>query len=100
MVEQLSTCPSCGTPFGPRPGPGRPGVYCGESCRRLAEFELRLIARRLDKSICSLRALQAEGASPPFDLEADERRRKMRALRKWIAEDQERLRALLGGRDE
>ena len=41
-------CLVCHRPID-RPQTGRPPSYCGESCRRLAEFEIRRVDRRLSK---------------------------------------------------
>lgn len=41
-----NTCRVCGTITKPKPR-GRPQTYCGEACRRIAEFEIRRIQARL-----------------------------------------------------
>jgi hypothetical protein len=93
MTEKLTTCATCGTPLEPREGPGRPSVYCGEPCRRAAEYRLRSLAKRIDSTELELRRLLAE--RPGFG-NPDERRRRVRLLRKWIAEDTAKMHALLG----
>ena len=94
-MEKLTFCASCGADIEPRSGPGRPSVYCSDPCRRMAEFRIRGLVRRLDKSEVELRALKVGGGF----LDDDDRRRRMRALRRWIALDTARLRAFLGGKD-
>ena len=86
------TCPSCGVDVEQTTGPGRPRVYCGETCRRLAELRLRLLSRRLDKNETDLRELGAGGGfwSPA------ERRSHSRLLKQWIAQDSAELHTLLG----
>src|SRR5262245_31291144 len=49
------TCVRCGSPFEQREGPGRPALYCGEACKRLAEHEVRRIDRRLARYESDLR---------------------------------------------
>lgn len=86
-------CASCGAEIEPHSGPGRPSVYCSEPCRRMAEFAIRGLVRRLDKAEIQLRETKAGGWSGFDD---DDRRARMRALRRWIKADSAKLRALLG----
>jgi hypothetical protein len=48
-VEKLDTkaCLKCGAPI-QGPATGRPKAYCGQVCRRLAEFEIRRLTRQLE----------------------------------------------------
>ncbi len=41
-----SGCVKCGLPLS-QPAKGRPRIYCGPSCRRAAEFELRRVQNAL-----------------------------------------------------
>ncbi len=44
------TCPKCSKEFEfTEGGRGRPPTYCGDTCRRLAEFEIRRVSRELDR---------------------------------------------------
>lgn len=44
-------CVQCGDPLRPRRGgPGRPARYCSELCRRVGEYELRRLLRRLERA--------------------------------------------------
>lgn len=47
MAEKLA-CVKCGGPL-EKPATGRPPRWCSTACRRLAEYELRRINRRLEK---------------------------------------------------
>lgn len=94
-------CPSCGGPIEPHSGPGRPSIYCGEGCRRAAEFSIRGLVRRIDKAELELRELLAPGGiysrvGVSGYLGERERDQRAQALRDWLAQDQGRLRALLG----
>lgn len=93
-MEKL-TCPSCGADVEPSTGPGRPRVYCGETCRRTAEFRIRALAKRIDVNEVDLRDLEAGGGfwSPV------ERRQRVRFLKQWLTADGAELRALLGQSD-
>ncbi|KAB2868478.1 MAG: hypothetical protein IT503_14370 [Burkholderiaceae bacterium] len=90
----MTTCVKCGNLFEREPGPGRPAAYCGATCRRLVEFEIRRLDRRIAAYELEQRALKYDG---PGDDEWNERerQRRMRALRKWLAADEARLRELV-----
>ena len=94
-MDKLTCCASCGADLEPRSGAGRPSAYCSETCRRMAEFAIRGLVRRLDKAEIELRELKAE--SGLYD--DDERRQRVRALRRWIKQDSAKLRALLGAKE-
>jgi hypothetical protein len=92
-VDKL-TCASCGGPLEQHSGPGRPSTYCGEGCRRIAEFRIRALTRRIDRTEVEIRELEFKAR----DREAWDRDawlRRLRALRGWLADDRETLRALL-----
>lgn len=88
------TCARCRATFEREPGPGRLPAYCGLVCRRLAEYEIRRLDRRIAGYEIELRGLKYDG---PDDYQDEERERlkRMRALRKWIADDEARLRDLV-----
>ena len=92
-MEKALACASCSAELEPRSGPGRPSVYCSEGCRRFAEFRIRGIVRRIDRYEVELREVKT--GTGYFD--DDERRARLRALRRWIRNDTAQLRALLGG---
>jgi hypothetical protein len=93
-VEKL-TCASCGGPLEQHSGPGRPSAYCGQTCRRLSEFRIRALTRRIDKAEVEIREL-AERARDREAWDRDQWLRRLRALRRWLADDISALRALLG----
>lgn len=95
-MEKIAICASCGTPLEPHAGRGRPARYCGEPCRRYAEFQIRTIVRRLDKLEIELRELKAGNGY----YDDDERGNRMRNVRRWIKQDSAKLRALLGGNNQ
>jgi hypothetical protein len=87
------SCAKCGAAIERTPGPGRTPSYCGDLCKRLIEYEVRRIDRRLGRYELELRELKAD--TDPLD--EDARQRRLRALRRWIRQDEERLQILLGG---
>lgn len=92
------TCIKCGTAIERAPGAGRPPRYCGDACKRLVEYEIRRLDRRLAGYELEQRGLKYDGTAQ-WDDEEEERQKRMRALRKWIRQDEARLRFLLvGGR--
>lgn len=85
-------CATCGAELpAAKGGPGRPPSYCGVACRRLAELQIRTLSRRIDAYRIEQRELKYRGPEY-FD---DEREKRLRALRRWIRTDEERLRLLL-----
>ena len=84
----------------PPAGPGRPAPYCGSQCKRVAEFEVRRLDRRLGQYYEVLREEQAD-RMPAFgslDRQSSSHARSTdRRLRRWIAKDERRLRELVGG---
>ena len=91
-------CAKCRTPLAPYAGSGRPSAYCGEACRRLAEYEIKRIDRRLARDQLQLREELADRnpADHWIDNLGRTRAQRIRDLRKWIAEDEQRLRELVG----
>lgn len=89
----LMTCSKCGAEFERDPGPGRPRSYCGDLCKRLVEYEIRRIDRRLGAYEVEQRELKADG---PDEFDDEDRQKRLRALRKWIRQDEDRLRVLVG----
>jgi hypothetical protein len=73
-------CPSCGAAVEKGDGPGRPTVYCGKPCRRLAEFQIRTIVRRVDRAE-SLYGDELCRAGVPFDWRIGEPRVGRRSTR-------------------
>jgi hypothetical protein len=92
---QPLTCAKCGSPLERAPGPGRPPSFCGAACKRLVEYEVRRLDRRIADYELEQRGLKFDGP----DHDDRDRQRRMRALRRWIRADRERLRALLGRSD-
>ena len=94
-MGETMLCAVCETDVGPPLAAGRPRVYCGDVCRRVAEHRLRLLSRRLDKNETELRELGAGGGfwSPV------ERRQRSRLLKAWLVEDRAELAKLLGQSD-
>jgi hypothetical protein len=90
-----AACAVCGADLEPRSGPGRPPRYCGEACRRIAEFKLRALVRRIERQEIELRELAVRDGSLG-DEERSERRSRRRVLRRWLEADNRALRALLG----
>lgn len=93
-MPSLMTCARCRATFEREPGPGRPPAYCGVTCRRLAEYEIRRLDRRIAVYELEQRGLKYDGPAD-FDHDEQERQKRMRALRKWIADDEARLRDLV-----
>lgn len=88
-------CPQCGSTL-LQASTGRPRVYCGEVCRRSAEYELRRVQALLTRAE---RAVQTT-AFELSDAEQWELKRLQRRLDFWCAEVAElngRLRRVLAG---
>ena len=98
MTEKPTTCAKCGTALAPYVGTGRPSAYCGEVCRRLAEYEIKRIDRRLAQDQLQLREELADRNEPDawIDNLGRNRRQRIGDLRKWIKADEARLRELVG----
>ena len=96
----LSVCVKCGTQLERAPGPGRPSRFCSQVCKRLVEFELRRIDRRLAGHYEELREERAD-RTPALEAWVDKlgrtRTQRIGDLRRWIAEDEQRLRELVRG---
>ncbi len=95
-MEKPSACLMCGGGI-EQPATGRPRVYCGPTCRRAAEYELRRLQSRL--AVAEKRAMLAgEVVATAYD--AGERSAPRKGLNYWQAEVQRlqgRLLALLAG---
>jgi hypothetical protein len=88
-------CAVCAAALEPRSGPGRPSVYCGAVCRRIAEFKIRALVRRIESQEIELREISVRDSTlDEYDLA--QRRTRRRALRRWLEEDRAALRELLG----
>src|SRR3954447_2291050 len=59
-VDVVEKCPRCRADLDQKDRPGRPRRYCGELCRRDAEYEIRRIQRRLEHSERQLQASRYE----------------------------------------
>jgi hypothetical protein len=94
-LEKLTACASCGTALEERSGPGRRATYCGEPCRRMAEFQIRGLVRRIDRAEIEVREL-TEKVRDREDYDRIHWLRRLRVVRRWLADDQAKLRALLG----
>jgi hypothetical protein len=99
MDDGPLTCARCGVEIARTDGRGRPARYCGEGCKRLTEFELRRLDRRLAGYHFELREELAD-RTPAAQAWTDNlnrtRAQRIRDLRRWIAEDEARLRELVG----
>lgn len=66
----------------------------------MAEFQIRGLVRRIDSAEMEIRELSPGGHLTRIGTrgyhDATERAQRLRALRRWLAEDQAKLRALLG----
>ena len=91
----MEKCQSCGADLEPSTGPGRPKAYCGEGCRRVAEFQIRALVRRIERYELEQRELKADRW--PCD---EDRQHRLRALRRWIRADTAKLRAILGANNQ
>jgi len=102
-VAKPLTCLRCGTALGDGPPTGRPPRYCGDLCKRLTEYEVRRLDRRLSGYEIELREELADrtaAADAWIDKLGRSRAQRIGDLRRWIKADTERLRALLGGTDD
>ena len=66
-------------------------------CRRIAEYRIRALVRRIDRIELEIRELKAGDLGALSFMDDDERRQALRLKRRWLAEDQSALRAMLGG---
>lgn len=90
----------CGRPR-TAPKTGRPPTYCGDGCRRAAEYELRRIQRHLERLEAERRELQRSRVTPEHFQWRDPCNRTPEEARgdvdREIAELEGRLRALVEG---
>jgi hypothetical protein len=95
---RVLTCARCGVEIEPA-AHGRPPRYCSEACKRLTEFEIRRLDRHLAGYRFQLREELAD-RTPADRAFVDSlnrtRAQRIRDLRRWIAEDEARLRELVG----
>lgn len=89
----MTSCASCSAELEPSAGPGRPNVYCSDGCRRFAEFRLRSLTRRMAANEIELREVRAGFGRYFSDVD---RKKRVRVLKRWLAQDEVTLRALLG----
>lgn len=99
MAKHL-TCLRCAALLPEGADTGRPARYCGDTCKRLVEYEVRRLDRRISGYALQLREEQAD-RTPADEAWIDElgrtRAQRMGDLRRWIKTDSERLSLLLGG---
>ena len=109
--EARTGCIKCAAPLSEGAGTGRPAAYCGDACRRAAEFEIRRASARLERledQRSVLRINLAGGGALAPELSAYGRehwrgiwKKQLGALEAEIASDEARLRELLAaGPDE
>ena len=87
-------CVECGRAVEHLPT-GRPRSFCSTACRRLAEFELRRVARRIERletNLESLRGVRDDGIPDGYG-HSPQKRRELLVL--GIKEAEKRLRDLL-----
>lgn len=90
VVEKA--CRSCGTPLAVSSG-GRPADYCSTACRRMAEFAIRRVSKRLE----NLEARLSENRlSPDWLCCWQTKAESIAALEAEIELESARLRKLLG----
>jgi hypothetical protein len=92
----MNRCPSCNAGVPARDGPGRPGVYCSEPCRRAAEFAIRRLTKRIDDMEVELREVSAGSQAYGWYANKEHRAARVSALRCWLRQDERKLRQLLG----
>jgi len=92
----MRMCKKCGAPL-TDPPTGRPPDYCGQACRRLAEFEIRRLVRQLDTRAEQHAALTQPGiaACSIRDTYGRTHAQQLADVRGSIAALENRLRALL-----
>jgi sugar-specific transcriptional regulator TrmB len=93
MAEKLA-CVKCGRPL-EKPATGRPPAYCSTACRRLAEYELRRINRRLEKLEGRASRLRHSPDVGAKDWAGRTHAEALAACEAEIADAEKRLRALL-----
>src|SRR3954453_9995626 len=93
----MTACASCACEIERREGAGRPNVYCSGPCRRMAEFQVRGLVKRIDQAELELRELLGADAGKFQHLDKYERDGRARLLKRRLAADRAKLLALLGG---
>ena len=76
-------------------GRGRPALYCTTACRRISEYRLNRLLRRIERCEIEIRELQAGLYGEYYRLDPDVRRARLRRVRKWLKADHEALRTLV-----
>ena len=95
-MEKLMKCQTCGTEI-EKPATGRPKRYCSTACRRVAEFEIR----RLNKRIGRLEerfddeSEQVDAPTPWDDVYGRNPAARLAAVEKLIRRAETRLKTLL-----
>jgi predicted nucleic acid-binding Zn ribbon protein len=100
MVAKPNCCVRCSAPLPEAADTGRPARYCGDSCKRLVEYEVRRLDRRIAAYELELReelADRAPAAEAWIDNLSRTRAQRINDLRRWIDTDTERLQMLLAG---
>lgn len=92
----MDHCQKCGKGLVPS-ATGQPLDYCSVACRRLAEFEIRRLAKRLETYEIQRDNERALLKAPRQykDLYGCDMQRRLEELEKAISETEERLRFLL-----
>lgn len=91
-----TTCAKCGDVL-EQPSTGRPPTYCGPTCRRASEYELRRLQRRLEsaeRNVEHARESMEFGYAP-----LAQRRKRLAFAEQQLADLEERLRVLLADPD-
>ena len=89
-------CPKCGKPVPPAAALGRPSIYCSQTCRRLAEFEISRLNKRLERLEDQLLQLSMAGAETR-DGYGRRKPEQIAILQTAIVEQEHRLQLLLSG---
>jgi hypothetical protein len=95
-INSMTTCASCDGAIEQREGAGRPSIYCSEGCRRQAEFRIRALVRRIDSHESDIRWARAADLGSFHYFSDEDRKRYIAMRRRWLAEDEDTLRKLLG----
>ncbi len=100
MVAKPLACLRCTAALPEGASTGRPARYCSDTCKRLVEYEVRRLDRRIAGYELELReelADRAPAADAWVDTLSRTRAQRIGDLRKWIKTDTERLHQLLAG---
>lgn len=100
VAKPTLTCIRCAADLPEPAATGRPARYCGDTCKRLAEYEVRRLDRRIAGYEFQLREELADrtpAAEAWIDNLGRTRAQRINDLRKWIKTDTERMQQLLAG---